>query len=874
MSFNNDTGSKQSRSLPPNVLIRIFENLPISSLANVAMVSRRFKVLAYDDEIWDAKLKIMLESDTGALAALLEDPNAKLSLIDKDTSFLINNKPLSSLIPGISRDPYSERARAKSTGHARERFKELYVRIAPYYIDLRNTHGKSKILQDFGSTPEACGKTLNLLVGLGKCRVVDDWRELNDTVEALCQYFESASLHEFEVAYDSNKPADMKVYAHAIIALNGGSLCIQTFLQKHPIFYDNPFKPEDNFVSSGLDIESLKNLFGAITDSMKQQAELIKQVFPPSADVYYMFADRVFEDVMADYVTQLLGRAQTIDSSNYLYAISSLLTLVYSLVDVITGDDVAIKIDKERGINLLYKLFFPLLDDYLEEEKKYVEKKYTKEIAEWNESSGERREDPSVRLTNQSRELFKRNYLLAFKKVIALPIDLVSSAATTIASPFQRSMQFSFKSEDKTANKRASSTLTSVESTSTSTSFSPQSTPPSTPKNSVSIPRHQKTNSTTSISKASVNESSSLHSRQSSKTSITTPTDSKSLEPSDALENAQHELDALQNLLSLSVAVNMIHVNKDSERRVQRFINIGFPGRMKQDIQRTFEAIFVKLLKTLGHDHIQIAFERASKRLLSYKPDPESLKFNNGEVPPLTEFFGMVHLADLMQHMVQAYYDEEITKYVDRHDFMNDVNKEKKLFERLLDDCVAQGMDHGIQVLLAQVEMILSSEQRPEDYNPPDDIDVDLKPTMACYNSIECLKKNISMLTGAAEKSTMDLFFSEIGRRFFEVLCKHLKAQTVNEMGGLRYICDMNAYYAFAVDLKQRSITPYFSALKSLSNVYIITSPQDIKSVIHDLERYHGLMRIEDLFEFASCRADWPTIKKVVQKDMTDCTIM
>lgn len=74
--------------------------------------------------------------------------------------------------------------------------------------------------------------------------------------------------------------------------------------------------------------------------------------------------------------------------------------------------------------------------------------------------------------------------------------------------------------------------------------------------------------------------------------------------------------------------------------------------------------------------------------------------------------------------------------------------------------------------------------------------------------------------------------------------------------------------------LRQKTVTPYFSALKSLSNLYIIDSAPDIKSVIHDLERYHGLMRIEDLLEFASCRSDWPVIKKVVQKDMTDCIIM
>jgi recyclin-1 len=60
---------------------------------------------------------------------------------------------------------------------------------------------------------------------------------------------------------------------------------------------------------------------------------------------------------------------------------------------------------------------------------------------------------------------------------------------------------------------------------------------------------------------------------------------------------------------------------------------------------------------------------------------------------------------------------------------MNDVNKEKKSFERLLDDCVAQGMDRGIQVLLSQVEFILVNEQKREDYNPPRDAMPDLKPT-------------------------------------------------------------------------------------------------------------------------------------------------
>lgn len=48
-----------SRFLPPDTLIHIFNYLPISATRNVALCSRRFKVLVYDDEIWDAKLRLL-----------------------------------------------------------------------------------------------------------------------------------------------------------------------------------------------------------------------------------------------------------------------------------------------------------------------------------------------------------------------------------------------------------------------------------------------------------------------------------------------------------------------------------------------------------------------------------------------------------------------------------------------------------------------------------------------------------------------------------------------------------------------------------------------------------------------------------------------
>lgn len=92
-------------------------------------------------------------------------------------------------------------------------------------------------------------------------------------------------------------------------------MCIQTFVQKHPIFFDNPFKPEDNYrygkvlisreqkliystSSSPSDLAPFKKFMGVVTEELKQQAVVISETFPANMDVYYVFVDRVLEDVV------------------------------------------------------------------------------------------------------------------------------------------------------------------------------------------------------------------------------------------------------------------------------------------------------------------------------------------------------------------------------------------------------------------------------------------------------------------------------------------------------------------------------------------------------------------------------------------------
>lgn len=63
---------------------------------------------------------------------------------------------------------------------------------------------------------------------------------------------------------------------------------------------------------------------------------------------------------------------------------SVVLNSTRKVIDVLTNDeDIPQKIEKERGVNLLFKLFLPFLDDYLYEESQFTEKVTRKYIEDW-----------------------------------------------------------------------------------------------------------------------------------------------------------------------------------------------------------------------------------------------------------------------------------------------------------------------------------------------------------------------------------------------------------------------------------------------------------------------------------------------------------
>ncbi|KAJ3199551.1 hypothetical protein HDU67_002711, partial [Dinochytrium kinnereticum] len=84
-------------SLPPDLIIKIFSFLPVPDLPNVASCSRRLKILVYNDDVYEHKLRVMgLLNEAGVMEGVDE---AEVAAVNKLSSKL-KQLPGGNLLPG------------------------------------------------------------------------------------------------------------------------------------------------------------------------------------------------------------------------------------------------------------------------------------------------------------------------------------------------------------------------------------------------------------------------------------------------------------------------------------------------------------------------------------------------------------------------------------------------------------------------------------------------------------------------------------------------------------------------------------------------------------------------------------------------------
>ncbi|KZT01591.1 uncharacterized protein LAESUDRAFT_763596 [Laetiporus sulphureus 93-53] len=728
-----------------------------------------------------------------------------------------------------------------------------------------------------------------------RVKPVRAWETLSSALRAAIDRFEDALLTAFDTMDGKGDEAAMREVAEASWEMwdrNEGEWELGTmWTEKREIFYEqSKWKPLDNFTKDQqLDFNAMDAFITEVLAALKEHGSRAARVFPPETRVLLSFADRLANDVVGEYTSPLLTRAREVSNETFLKASAASFKEAWRMVDMVT-EVAAMATDalvtRMQAEDVVYRMFEVNMDEYLDEEVEFVKQSFEKICRSWDDQVSQQSAVPSkstehIRfIGSQNPAQVKRTVLASFTDVLLLPVTIVPRTVGKAVNAIASSSNAAVQGISMLNPQRWSTGSSGAIAQGGSRGFGRLSGWGSNQNDKNWYMRDFEKGGDETLfeigefdedekdeSKHAQDEDSSKDSR-SSMSSTTTVNASRTASTSPSSRRStprppKSDFDKLDLLLSLDIALELIHADRESLKRVETFS--GYPGQYGHRVRDTIEDIFVLMLQALSDRHIRPGFERAIEQMKLYQPAEHE---KSQSVAPLLQFFELVHIGDTIQSMVQVYFDKDIAPHIDRTDFLNTVVREKKRFEDVLDDSVAAGLNAGTDALMNQVEHIILKLTKPREYYPADDTPLELGPTQGCVEAIGCLKMHCQLLKGSTSKEVLEVFYQEIGIRLIAILQKHLKRQIISLNGGFQVIADLNAYYSFITSLKVPTIASEFSYLKMLGHVYIVDDAKDLAQIVRDVTRYGGAYRPEDVYEFIQRRADWKKIEKTVDKTM------
>ncbi|KAH1149450.1 hypothetical protein GYH30_043816 [Glycine max] len=125
-----------------------------------------------------------------------------------------------------------------------------------------------------------------------------------------------------------------------------------------------------------------------------------------------------------------------------------------------------------------------------------------------------------------------------------------------------------------------------------------------------------------------------------------------------------------------------------------------------------------------------------------------------------------------------------------------------------------KGLQQCIETVMAEVERLLSAEQKATDYRSPDDgMAPDHRATSACTRVVAYLSRVLESAFTALEGLNKQAFLTELGNRLHKVLLNHWQKYTFNPSGGLRLKRDITEYGEFLRSFNAPSVDEKFELL-------------------------------------------------------------
>ena len=529
----------------------------------------------------------------------------------------------------------------------RAAFIAVFNQLLPFYHSLR-THTTSSLIFTSPILREPLDRAhaLAVLARLVHSTAVSpssraaDLAVVRRNLQSAADFFEGAMLAEFEAADERREAPAMRRVAQVAWELNGGASVVQVFLGKRDVFYDpSQYNPLHNIVKvpgpaagemvDGLKFQPLDEFVSFLLAIVRREGELIAAVFPPEADVLLDFADRVASDVLAEYIAPLLLAAQSLAHPLFLLTTASVFQQSMRLVQCLLAiEPRSLRTTKERCEDVVFRMFEPHMDDYLQEEGEWTREVLERLCAEWDAQSGSNTAgvgSSAAFLTSSNPAQVKRTFMASFTKTLLLPVTVVPK---TVATSFSYVTTGAFNAVvGLGAGLTGAAASASVSPAIAQGAFVQDADEWEVESPRQSVDRAAKRLSV--LSNGSIDE------------------DSLTVTPSRTVDR---RFERLQLLLSIDTALQLVQADRDCLKRVQTFS--AYPGIYGRKVRDTVEEIFIVLLQTLADKHIVPGFKRAIAAMEAYNP-AEHDDASSSNVAPLVQFLELAHIGDTIGQMVR-----------------------------------------------------------------------------------------------------------------------------------------------------------------------------------------------------------------------------
>lgn len=738
-------------------------------------------------------------------------------------------------------------------GHARSEYGKLYQSLGRYYIDAVTTDSPMEcLIFRVYTLPEQQAQMLSQVRQFAKSDPSPGSTSREERLTEMVTLFDTCALLEFRKGYEyKDIQGRMRQYAHVMHALNGGQSSVELYL------HDNRLITQKASLGSASDcvdysmgygqisLQRTHAFFDRLANSYTEESAIVDKVFPSPQEVQLALLKTVADKVLAPFLTSLFDEAHSRGIPTYLRTVSGAFAQTREFIQEYATPNGVKDEDRKEYSMILSKIFEPHLDLYLAEESSSFQQKANSEVNQFDRAlSDQVASTESFLMSNVNRQADKKDFMSSFKKVVMMPVNILPSFSSSAT-------------QKSTAKALVNGEIDSSPSTVPTRSSTP--TPGANP-----LPDGR------------------------SSTAFPTEAPSNELAAKAALMTTK--LENIRSLFSIEVALNLVHATKSSLERVAQFITLG--DAAGEAARQQCASMFVLLLHSVGARHVKAGFDKAIDHLSAYNAreananaDANRATAASSQVAPLATFLELVNVGDLIQQMLDVFYESELVrlKISNRDDFLDPAVKAKKAFEATLDERVAAGLGKGIDVLMDEVEFIAATTQLPTDFNPvvsQGNETFDIGPSSTAKKVVALVGHHTGMLTGAAEKTLLDVFTAEVGLRLFTTLTKHLKRQRISTIGAMPLLSDLSLYSNFIAGFKNTDLNSYYSALRAVGQIYLIdgSHANEMATIIADGERYRGVFTVEEVLEFAERRADWLSggVRAGVEKAMygQGCSVM